>query len=396
MPPRAMPATTVSSASTPAASLNSVNWPMARTVSADQAKTRIAASTVQRNSGPAPSRSSRRHAATANSGAAAGAASSPRPSAATPSATSAIAGLTCQRLSARPPATAAAASPPSRSAPTPTATADAAVAPIAASSAAMRGRPVCRCSTHATSAAPPSDDGGPVRAVRERGRGEDERRGEQQRRRPVGAPAHRPRRTGGGATEQDDSGELGRHVRAILSASATRNATLRELRGARGDRQGAGAGSRAGARRAAGVPHRRGGGARAGAHGRARDRQDDAVGGGRRPRPRRGPPRPARPAQRRRGGAVVRGADRPLRAARRGRAGGPARAAAARARGRAPPRRAGRGGGAAGDRARPAQRAARRAPPTPRCSSRSTTCSGSTRRPPTRSRSPRGACARTR
>ncbi len=46
IPPRAIPATTVTSASAPATSLNVVNWPIASTVSAATAETMIAASTV--------------------------------------------------------------------------------------------------------------------------------------------------------------------------------------------------------------------------------------------------------------------------------------------------------------------------------------------------------------
>ena len=94
----------------------------------------------------------------------------------------------------------------------------------------------------------------------------------------------------------------------------------------------------------------------------------------------------ARP-QRRRGAALVRGADRPLR---RGRHRRPAGAAARRARRRAAARRAGRTRpGAAGDRARRARRAARPGRAGPAAGGDRRRAVARRRPPPTRSRSPR-------
>ena len=405
MPPRAMPATTVSSASAPAASLNSVNWPMARTVSArpggdeDRGEHRPAELRVRRRRPllPAPRRDGEQR-----RGRRRGVLAEPERRDAR--ATSAIAGLTCQRLSARPPATDPGREPArERPPPTPTATADGG------------GR------AHQPRRAPPCAEGpcgGAARSGHERGTAERPRRaraagrprggrGEARAPRRAAArragrpPAQRPRRTGGGATEQDDSGELARHVRAILSASAhpeRHSARVARCATAAGKERALGRAPELAAMRAflGDGPAA----ARAGADGRARDRQDDAVGGGRRARRRDGRATAscrARPSGTEAGlpfaalidvceplgDARARRAS-PRRSGARSRPRSCARAPGARRRSRR------RSRSACATRSAPA--AARRA----RAGRRRRRAVARRRRPRTRSPSPRGGCARTR
>ena len=132
---------------------------------------------------------------------------------------------------------------------------------------------------------------------------------------------------------------------------------------------------------------------------RGRDRQDDPLGGGRRGGARTGfGSRPDLPRRRGRGLALVRRRSRSCSRPCSTRSAPSLRAAApAGARGRAAARRAGRvASGSARDRARRARRAARPGRARPGASSRSTTCSGSTRPRPACSRSRSGGCARSR